>query len=347
MSTGRSHSSAEGSPDAVFTGIGGTLEKTGDHITLKGEANDPQWGDWTLAGDRPDAAAPFKLTLHADAFRATPEKLRRIPFVPPSTWEQVSLDGTTLVDLALQFGGSQNGPAVHYRVALAPTDTTVYVSSIDLTAHGASGKVLVEDGLVTLKDITGNAAGGTLHLPKSVLDFRGDGSKQQYSVSGKQLKLRELPKKWGLPAWDGRLSGQADITVTTRNEQVQTKGGGSGVIEGFLSQKIEVKLTANDRGFKFDITNAPGAAIAPEGRQSVARARAPGNSHPNGMSPGGTAVPSRCRVLSPLRGFASLIGDPAQGLTPLATDCRPSGADAKWRHTFPCAPGYRLPPLRG
>ncbi len=309
----------EGSPDAVFTAIGGTLQKTGDHIVLKGAANDPVWGDWTLAGDRADAATPFKLTLHTDAVRATPQKLRRVPFVPPVTWEEVSLDGTTLVDLALQFGGSQNGPAVHYRVALAPTDTTVYVSSIDLTAHGASGKVLVEDGLVTLTDVNGNTAGGTLHLPKSVLDFRGDGSKQQYSVSGERLKLRELPKKWGLPAWDGRLSGRADITVTTRNEQVQTKGGGSGVIEGFLSQKIEVKLTANDRGFKFDISNAPSAA-APEGRHNLAQGVSPGYaSRSDGRSPNGAAL---CRPAGAPWLFAS--GHP--GLAPWAKLYRPFGA---------------------
>src|SRR5437868_5267368 len=157
----------EGSADAVFGRISGTLRKDGDHITLTGAADDPDWGKWTVAGDQPDANAPFKLTLHTDSVRATPDKLRRVPFVPAVTWEQVTLDGETPVDLALQFGGSPanrspDAPAVRYRVALAPTNTTVQVSSIDLTAHDTAGKALVEDGVVTLTDVRGHAAGGAL-----------------------------------------------------------------------------------------------------------------------------------------------------------------------------------------
>ena len=182
-----------------------------------------------------------------------------MPFVPAVTWEEVSLDGRTPVDLTLQFGGSQSGPAIRYRVALAPTKTTVKVSAIDLIADGTSGKAVVEDGVVTLSDVTGAVAGGTLRVANSVLDFRGDGSEQHNTVSGERLNLRELPHKWGLPAWDGRLSGQANLTISTRNGQTRTSGGGAGVIEGFLSQKLDVKLTANKHGFQFDVSNAPGA----------------------------------------------------------------------------------------
>jgi hypothetical protein len=320
-----------GSPDAVFTGINGTLQKSGDHITLSGAADDREWGQWTVNGDRADAAAPFQLTLHTDGVRATPEKLRRVPFVPLVTWEQVTLDGNTPVDLTLQFGGSQGGPAVRYRVALAPTNTTVFVSAIDLTARGASGKVLIEDGLVTLTDVAGNAAGGSLHLPKSVLDFRGTGSEQQYAVSGEKLRLRDLPKQWGLPAWDGRLSGHADLTVSTQDGQVQTKGGGAGVIDGFLSQKIEVKLSANDRGFKFDVSNAPGASLtpsgsdlAPKGRHTLAQGVSPGSQTETHIQPGRGDTVS-CFAPS---GLASSFGLGNPGLTPWAKMCRPFGANA-------------------
>src|SRR5207249_3707932 len=120
----------EGAPEAAFSNLSGTLHKDGDRITLTGTADDANWGQWTIAGDRPGPEAPFKLTMHTDRVRVTPEKLHRIPFVPPVTWEQVTLEGETPADVTLQFGGSGGGPAVRYRVALAPTGTTVQVRSI-------------------------------------------------------------------------------------------------------------------------------------------------------------------------------------------------------------------------
>ena len=59
-------------------------------------------------------------TLHTDRLHATMDKMHRLPFVPPVTWEQVRFEGDTPVDLALHFGGSSAGPAVRYRVEVAP-----------------------------------------------------------------------------------------------------------------------------------------------------------------------------------------------------------------------------------
>jgi hypothetical protein len=254
----------EGHPDAVFSNISGTFHKDGDRMTLDGAADDPDWGQWTILGERSGGQAPFKLALHTDRLRATPDKLRRVPYVPPVTWQQVTLDGETPVDLAIEFGGSGAGPAVRYRVALAPKATTVQVPSIGLVTQNTAGQALVEDGVVTLTDVHGSAAGGTIRVVKSVMDFRGEGSNLRFNVNADKLVLKDLPKRWGLPQWDGRLTGKADLTVTTDRGQVRTSGGGSGVIEGFLSQKIDVKLTANEGGYKFDVTNEPGARLVPK-----------------------------------------------------------------------------------
>ena len=121
----------EGGGEAVFSNICGTVRKDGDHIIITGVANDSEWGEWKIACGRGNAKAPFEVTLHTAGVRLTPEMLRRVPFVPPVTWEQVTLDGETPVNLKLKFGGSAGS---HYRVALAPKDTTVQVHSIDLTA---------------------------------------------------------------------------------------------------------------------------------------------------------------------------------------------------------------------
>src|SRR5947209_852795 len=180
----------EGSREAVFSNISGTVRKDGEGISITGAADDSEWGAWTIKGERADADAPFAVTLHCDACRLAPEKLRRVPFVPPVTWREVTFEGETPVDLALKFGGgapaaggSRAEPAVHYRVAIAPADATVNVPSIDLTTRSTTGKVLVEDGVVTLTDLNGKAAGGSLHVTRSDMDFRGDPSRLNIKVS--------------------------------------------------------------------------------------------------------------------------------------------------------------------
>lgn len=249
----------EGEPEALFNNISGTLRKAGERITLEGTVADQEWGNWTVGGNRAGIDEPFKLKLQSVNVRVTPDKLRRIPFVPSSIWEHVSLDGETPVDLALQFGGSGGGPAVRYRVALSPHKTTVRVPSIDLTTRDTNGKAVVEDGVVTLNDVRGETAGGALHLVKSDMDFRGDGSKLRFVIGAERLVLRELPAKWGLPKWDGRMTGRADLTLDIKGGQVRTSGGGEGTIEGFLSQKLQVKMLADERGYRFDVSNAAGA----------------------------------------------------------------------------------------
>ena len=47
-------------------------------VTVEGAADDPEWGKWTIAGDRLSADAAFKVTLHSDDVHLTPEKLAQI-----------------------------------------------------------------------------------------------------------------------------------------------------------------------------------------------------------------------------------------------------------------------------
>jgi hypothetical protein len=330
----------EGGGDAVFSNVSGTVRKAGEHITLDAAAHDSDWGDWKITGDQPDANAPFRLTLHTDEVQVTPEKLQRVPFVPPETWNHVTLTGPTPVDLALQFGGSGDGPAVRYRVALAPRDMTVRVPTIGLTTRDTSGKAQVEDGVVTLTDVFGKAASGSLHVVKSVMDFRGEGSEFRFNISADRLVLRELPAKWGLPALDGRMSGRADLTITVHNGQVKTSGGGSGTVEGFLSQTVQVKMVANERGYRFDISNtaARPKELAPKGRPSIAGGGAQRNpriaeakewSSPNGAIVATVGRPSGAPNLvdAVLRGFRCA--------SPPAINGRPFGAASRDTRSAP------------
>ncbi len=257
-----------GQPDTVFAGLQATIRKDGDHITLEGAADDQEWGRWTVHGDRASADAPFALTLHTDNLSFTPEKLRGVPFVPPVVWEQIQPTGQTPVDLALRFGGNEKGgPPVRYRVALTPRDTSIRVSAIDLTTQNTHGGVLVEDGIVHLRDLQAQAAGGSLRTD-ATMDFSGAGSVFLFNVKAEKLQTKQLPAKWGLPPWDGRLSGQAHMEVAVRDGQVQTSGQGQGALEGvFSGPPLQVRMLADRGGYRFDISNEAGT---PTGKLSDA-----------------------------------------------------------------------------
>ena len=123
--------------------------------------------------------------------------------------------------LGLQLGDE---PAIHYRVACAPTDAKVHVESIKLDATGASGNVVVDDNLVQLRGVHGRFSGGEL-ATEGDLDFRKpDWSLNFTTVSVDKVVLHELPAEWRealLPEAirnldpDGQLTGQAaNVRVT-------------------------------------------------------------------------------------------------------------------------------------
>jgi hypothetical protein len=239
----------EGVADEVFHNIRLELRGDAQKCTLSGTVDDPDWGPWTVAGGRESADGPFTLVLRtAREVHATPALLRRAPFVPPVTWRQVELEGDTDCELTLRF---EPHDRVRYRVDLHPRNTRVVVRAIDLTAEPAQGRVLVEDGVVTLEDVRGRAAGGNLHVG-SVMDFRGPGSVLRFSVNADQLVPRRLPETWRVPRLDGQVSGRADLEVTIRDGRTTTSGRGEGAVKVLpLLPPVRLSLEADGHGFRF------------------------------------------------------------------------------------------------
>ena len=165
----------EGIPDEVFHNIRLELRTDGERQTLSGTVDDPDWGPWTVSGGRETAAEPFTLILKtAKEVHATMPLLRRAPFVPPSTWRAVECDGDTTCEVTLRFAA---GEPVRYRADLSPHDTAVYVPSIALRATGASGRVVIDDNLLTLTNVRGAASGGDVWVG-STMDFRTPGTER-------------------------------------------------------------------------------------------------------------------------------------------------------------------------
>ncbi|HEX4592494.1 MAG TPA: hypothetical protein VH120_21370, partial [Gemmataceae bacterium] len=248
----------DGVPDEVFHNIRLELRTTGEKQVLSGTVTDPDWGQWTVSGGREKAADPITLLLKtAKEVRATMPLLRRAPFVPPSTWRAVECEGDTTCEVTLRF---VPGEPVHYRADLSPHNTAVYVPSISLRAAGASGRVVIEDNLLTLSNVRGAASGGEVRLG-SVMDFRTPGqSVLRFAVATSRISPRLLPETWGVPHFaDGELEGKADLELDLRNGYlVTTRGQGQGTLRMWpFLRPLEIFLQADGRRFRFGLGKNP------------------------------------------------------------------------------------------
>src|SRR5207244_2261013 len=99
--------------------------------------------------------------------------------------------------------------------------TQLRIPAIDFNAVDAGGKVVVEDGLVSLRGVTGKAYGGIVRTTAD-LDFRGPGSRLYFTgIEVENANVSELPESWGLPRnITGRLTGRASLEVVLEPGQM-------------------------------------------------------------------------------------------------------------------------------
>jgi translocation and assembly module TamB len=263
----------EGHPEPmVIHGIHADLISGPGGFTLKGTIDDPYWGHWEAGGSLDTAEGAVRLELDSPPMKVTQEKLLDLPFVPAKVWQEFMAEGTTPVKFVLSF--KAGAPGVHYRVDLRPEDTTVEIPSIDLKATEASGGVVVEDEAVSLKDVKGRFAGGSLAVPGGDLDFRPTPALLKLRVEAQGVAISELPKSWGLHntnpllrRLDGHLDGHADLRIAVGGGgPTRTDGSkGEGVVQGkFGGGVLTVKLGMHGQGKRLRF-NAPG------GQAGVAR----------------------------------------------------------------------------
>lgn len=242
----------EGFADEVFHNIRLELKTEGEKQTLSGTVDDPSWGSWLVSGGRQTATGPFTLSLKtAKEVHATMPLLRRTPFVPPGTWRAVELEGDTSCEVTLRFTPDQH---VFYKVELNPHDTKVYVPSIDLRADRASGRVVIEDDLLTLSNVRGIAAGGDVRLG-STMDFRNPTHVLGFNIETSQVNPRRMPSSWNVPSLDGRVEGKASITLAIpEHGPTITTARGVGTIKTLpLLPPIELHLKADRQGIRFGL----------------------------------------------------------------------------------------------
>lgn len=250
-----------GKPDFTASGIDADLTPLGKKLAFTGTANDKFWGRWKANGEFDTAAAGGGFTVETEGpTRVTPEHLRALPFVPPETWDYVTLDGTTPCKVVVGRGADKKWT---WHVECEPRDTKLTIPDAQLTTTETSGKVIVDGARVVLKDVTGKTAQGVIRAD-SDMDFGPTPSKLAFNVKADGLHVPELPKTWGFPAQfhEGRLKGRADITLLVDGKDVQYLGKGRGKIEGAkglgVSGEIDLALRGTGRKIVFDVSQ-PGA----------------------------------------------------------------------------------------
>jgi hypothetical protein len=263
----------DGRPPLVVQGINATLTGPGPAAHIQGTVDDPSWGHWDAeAGYDPDTRR-FSLRLQSGRRHVTMQQLRALPFISRKVWQEVQLEGETPVVFTLTFeppgGGGTPARGTSYRIDLEPRDTTVHVSSIDLDADHASGKLTVHDKVVDLAGVRGRAAGGEIRTD-AVLDFRPpEGSVLDFKIDVAGLLLHALPQSWRIPRkFDGKLTGHADLRWTIVRGKALPRGTGEGRIDDprlgpiRLKKPIRISLHADEKGLHYGLPkDEPSAAL--------------------------------------------------------------------------------------
>lgn len=260
----------EGRADTVFRGLEATLTPAEGGLALSGSAHDPDWGQWTGDGLIPVGPGPMRLSVKtATPQPVTPELLRQVPLVSPNAWKHVVLAGTTPGRLEISWDPAAR--VVRCRIALEPTGTAVDVPSIDLHVTDAAGKFVSEGKVITLSDVVGRTADGTVRVDAR-MDFSGKDYVLRYTADLARLDVQQLPRGWRFPKnIAGRLTGRMEFTVTlTASGGVRVDAfGRTTVTEAKLNGEpvapIDLDVRQGSGGLEFAERSPPGrhAALKP------------------------------------------------------------------------------------
>jgi translocation and assembly module TamB len=252
----------EGGPALVVTGVNATLTRQGDRLVLVGGIDNPDrpaLGKWSLHGELDGKGKTATVTLSGErTVHVTQALLDELPFVPPEIWHEVrvaSADATVTAKLRIDLARQE----IHYRVEMEPRNAVVSVPAIELAATDGEGKVILDDGVVELRDVRGRAFGGTIR-GSGELDFRTAGETRLHfpEVAVKGLVVRQLPKSWDVPRQiEGRLQGSAWIDAVVVKGKPRWRGEGKGEIVDArvagqpAAEPVGLELHAREGGFGF------------------------------------------------------------------------------------------------
>jgi hypothetical protein len=220
-----------GRPDSNFHGIKITIREVDGREIIDGVVTDEAWGRWIAEGNFHLSEKSGKLTLRTEEpHEITSDLLERTPFVNPNAWKNVILSGSTNARLDIDFNAAED--RFSYRMVMEPTRTDVFIPSINLKFHDASGTVIAQGSEVTLKDIEGNTADGRI-VVDSKMNFANRDDVLTFNARLRDVEVRKLPANWRVPEpIAGKLTGDLEFGVKIlKAGGFQTDGKGSGTIQ--------------------------------------------------------------------------------------------------------------------
>ncbi|MFO0864578.1 MAG: hypothetical protein U0744_08000 [Gemmataceae bacterium] len=259
----------EGSDDMVAEKVNVTLSRSPQGPIAAGSFEANQWGKWTAKGEANEAAKRVEVRLFSDGrVKLTEPMLYQIPFAPAKVWRACKIP-TSETNCTLTLAVDVAKAELHYKAEMEPTKTSVEIPAIDFVASDAKGKVTIDDNLVTLRNIEGEAFDGKVSTDAD-LDFRGNGMTFKFfKVAADKLVMSKLPASWKLPKTvQGKIVGTASLEIEIPPEgKMKTSGEGKArVVDAKIAgqtAEITLQLKPAPGGFRFSSDGA-GAWLTPQ-----------------------------------------------------------------------------------
>jgi translocation and assembly module TamB len=282
----------EGRPELVVKRVQGRLAPYGGRLQLAGRSDDPEWGPAEAYGEFDPSFRSGRVTLSSKRpIAVDPRKVECIPFVPPAVWANIVPHGRVDANLTTEYGRGATG----VRVELGLRRATVKSSALDITASEATGKVILDGGVVRLEGVAGQAVGGRVEA-HGTLDFTGPAPRFDLGLRLTGINVADTPKSWQLDeaGITGRLSGQVrlkavldpakgvDLTGTTGEAEVT-----GGAIEGIPVKSLKLVMRAQGGDLRYE-SKTKGEAL--RGRPGPGFKEPPLRAARGGAAPPGGAV---------------------------------------------------------
>jgi translocation and assembly module TamB len=233
----------DGRKPMTIRGVDASLAPVADGGKLDVKTDDPTWGQVVVSGHFDPSFKHGDLQIKSSpGFVADPDKLERIPFIPPEVWANLEPRGPVdaLVNIKLDADAAKP-VVVHTEITLDGTDARLNTLQVEST--NTRGHIVIDDALVKVLDLNGKTVDGSI-ATSGTLDFGSPVPKIDLDLRLKEIDITKAPPAWQLGeiGATGRLSGRVDLRVALAPSGPDLTGTvGQAVIEHGSFQGIPIK----------------------------------------------------------------------------------------------------------
>ncbi len=233
----------QGRKPMTIAGIEADLKLVEGGEAIRVTSEDQLWGRMEVSGKFDPTFKRGVVNLRTGpGFVVTPEKIASLAFVPAEVWDNVVPSGP--VDARVRITLKDGDPRpIRVHTELDLKGMTARLNSLQVTSTDTSGQVIIDDGLVLVRDLKGKAVDGTI-AASGDLDFTQNPPRIDLDVRLKEIDVTKAPKAWQLAETGatGKLTAKVDLRVALPPGDVDLTGtSGEGVIEDGSFQGIPIK----------------------------------------------------------------------------------------------------------